>query len=217
MAITTRPLARAAGALAVIAATGCSSATPAAAAQDAPPPPAARADSSPRPYPHTAADVAFMSGMIVHHQQAVVIAGWAPSHGASPAVQRLCERIVVGQRDEIGILTRWLTDRGEPVPVVDSSQHAMHHAAEMPGMLTPAELAQLDGARGPAYDRLFLTLMIAHHRGALVMVDRLFGAQGAGQDQTVFRIASDVHTDQSTEIGRMQQMLASLPPEGQGP
>ena len=206
MPITTRPLARAAAALAVLAATACSGATREAAAQDVP-----------RPYPHTAADVAFMSGMIVHHQQAVVIAGWAPSHGASPAVQRLCERIVVGQQDEIAILTRWLAERGEQVPDADSSDHAMHHAPDMPGMLTPAQLAQLDSARGPGFDRLFLTLMIVHHRGALIMVDRLFGAQAAGQDQTVFRIASDVHADQSTEIRRMQQMLASLPPEGQGP
>jgi uncharacterized protein (DUF305 family) len=194
--------------LAVLAATACSGAIHEAAAQGAAPP--ARR-------PHTAADVAFISGMIVHHAQAVVIAGWAPSHGASPAVQRLCERIVVGQEDEIAILRRWLVDRDEPVPAADSSDHGMHHPPDMPGMLTPEELAQLDSARGPAFDRLFLTLMIAHHRGALVMVDRLFGAQGAGQDQTVFRIASDVHTDQSTEIHRMQQMLAALPPEGQGP
>jgi uncharacterized protein (DUF305 family) len=199
---------RAAAALAVLAATACSGATHEAAAQDVAPP--ARR-------PHTAADVSFMSGMIVHHTQAVVIAGWAPSHGASPAVQRLCERIVVGQQDEIAILRRWLVDRGEPVPTADSSDHAMHHPPDMPGMLSPEELAQLDSARGPAFDRLFLTLMIAHHRGALVMVDGLLAAQGAGQDETVFRIASDVHADQSTEIRRMQQMLAALPPEGQGP
>ena len=203
MPTTKRPLARAAAALALfLALTACSSAARPAAAQ-------AEAGR----HPHTAADVAFMSGMIVHHAQAVVIAGWAPSHEASPSLRRLCERILVGQQDEIAILTRWLTDRGEPAPDPAHDDHAMH----MPGMLTDEQLAQLDGARGPAFDRLFLTLMIAHHRGALVMVDRLFGTQGAGQDQTVFRIASDVHADQSTEIHRMQQMLASLPPEGQGP
>ena len=207
--------ARAAAVLAVLAATACSLATPQVVAQDVPPPAPARADSG--PHPHTAADVAFMSGMIVHHAQAVRIAGWAPTHEASAELRRLCERIVVGQQDEIAILTRWLAERGEPVPDADSSDHAMHHAPDMPGMLTPAQLAQLDSARGPGFDRLFLTLMIVHHRGALIMVDRLFGAQGAGQDQTVFRIASDVHADQSTEIRRMQQMLASLPPEGQGP
>lgn len=201
--MTIRPLARAAAALALfLALTACSSAARPAAAQ-------AEAGR----HPHTAADVAFMSGMIVHHQQAVVIAGWAPGHGASPAVQRLCERIVVGQQDEIAILRQWLEDRGEPVPDPAHAGHAM----PMPGMLTEEQLAQLDGTRGPAFDRLFLTLMIAHHRGALVMVDQLRGSHGAGQDQTVFRIASDVHADQSTEIRRMQQMIASLPPEGQGP
>ena len=198
-----RPLARAAAALALfLAVTACSSAARPAAAQ-------AEAGR----HPHTTADVAFMSGMIVHHAQAVRIAAWAPTHGASPAVQRLCERIVVGQEDEIAILTRWLVERGEPVPDPTHAGHAM----SMPGMLTGEQLAQLDGARGPAFDRLFLTLMIAHHRGALVMVDQLRGSYGAGQDQTVFRIASDVHADQSTEIRRMQQIIASLPPEGQGP
>jgi uncharacterized protein (DUF305 family) len=215
MSIMDRRVARAAGALAVSAAMVCAGAPQRAAAQDAPLPIPARADSGRRPY--TAADVTFMSGMIVHHAQAVAIGGWAPTHGASPAVQRLCERIVVGQEDEIAILRRWLVDRGEPVPGADSSAHTMHHATDMPGMLSPDELAQLDGARGAAFDRLFLTLMIRHHQGALVMVERLLGAQGAGQDQTVFRIASDVHADQSTEIHRMQQMLAALPPEGQGP
>ena len=199
----THSLARAAAALALfLALTACSSAARPAAAQ-------AEAGR----HPHTAADVAFMSGMIVHHAQAVRIAAWAPTHGASAAVQRLCERIVVGQEDEIAILTRWLVERGEPVPDPAHAGHAM----PMPGMLTGEQLAQLDGARGPAFDRLFLTLMIAHHRGALVMVDQLRGSHGAGQDQTVFRIASDVHADQSTEIRRMQQMLAALPPEGQGP
>ena len=204
--MTKRLLARATGALAIIAVAACAGATRPAAAQ---------AEAGRHAY--TAADVAFMSGMIVHHAQAVVIAGWAPTHGASPAVQRLCERIVVGQEDEIAMLRRWLADRGEPLPGDDSAHHTMEHATDMPGMLSPDDLAQLDRARGPAFDRLFLALMIRHHRGALVMVDRLLGAQGAGQDQTVFRIASDVHADQSTEIHRMEQMLAALPPEGQGP
>jgi uncharacterized protein (DUF305 family) len=81
----------------------------------------------------------------------------------------------------------------------------------MPGMLTPAELAQLDRARGPEFDRFFLTFMIRHHEGALTMVDELFGSHGAGQDEVVFRFASDVYADQSTEIERMQKMLAQSP------
>ena len=163
---------------------------------------------------HTAADVEFMVNMIGHHAQAVRIAGWAPGHGASPAVLRLAERIVVGQQDEIAIMEQWLRARGETVPARDSSHQmpGMDHSAHMPGMLTSAQLATLDQARGAAFDRLFLTLMIQHHEGAVTMVDQLFASQGAGEDDTVFRLASDVQADQITEIRRMQQMLEQLPP-----
>lgn len=201
--------ARTTGALAVIAIAACAGAMRGV-AQHAPP-------SAPgRRLPHSPADVAFMTGMIHHHAQAVLIAGWAPTHGASPALLRLCERIVVGQQDEIALMQRWLEDRGEPAPGVDSAHHD-HHPAEMPGMLSPEQLARLDGASGPEFDRLFLTFMIQHHQGALVMVDRLFGTNGAAQDEVVFRMASDVYADQSTEIERMQRMIAALPPQGENP
>lgn len=161
-----------------------------------------------------------MSGMIHHHAQALVMAGWAPTHGASPSLLALCERIVVGQGDEIALIQRWLRDRHEPVPQMDSTHHmmgGMDHAMMMPGMLTAEQLARLDGAKGPAFDRLFLTSMIEHHKGALTMVDQLFASQGAGEEEGVFRFASDVYADQSTEIDRMQRMLFALPPEGQSP
>jgi len=170
---------------------------------------------APPPPSPNAADAAFMSAMIRHHAQAVVIAGWAPSHEASAALQRLCERIVVGQQDEIALMSRWLEDHDQPVPEVDHAHHAMGGGAapQMPGMLTSAQLARLDSSRGLAFDRLFLTLMIEHHRGALTMVDQLFASDGGARDEAVFRLASDVHADQSTEIRRMQLMLATLPPE----
>ncbi len=169
------------------------------------------------PDPHTPADTHFMTGMIPHHAQAVLIAGWAPSHGASDAVQRLCERIVVAQRDEIASMQAWLRDRGEPVPAADATHMTMvmdgvEHAMLMPGMLTDEELAQLDRARGTEFDRLFLTYMIRHHEGALTMVDQLMASPGAAQDDVVFKFVSDVFADQSTEIDRMQKMLAALPP-----
>ena len=170
----------------------------------------AAADSARRDY--TAADVHFMSGMIYHHAQAVLIAGWAPTHGASPSLRALCERIVVGQGDEIVLMQRWLRDRHENVPDPSASHDAMpgmDHAVMMPGMLTADQLAQLDGARGPEFDRLFLTFMIQHHKGAITMVNELFG-QGAGEQERVFRFASDVFADQTTEIARMQKMLATL-------
>ena len=160
-------------------------------------------------YPYTAADVEFMSGMIAHHAQAVLIAKWAPSHGASPALQRLCERIVVGQSDEIDLMQTWLRDRGEKLPATDA--HQGHHGMLMPGMLTPEQMSQLDRARGVEFDRLFLTGMIQHHEGAIVMVDKLFASPGAGQDEVVFRFASDVYADQTTEIEHMKKMLAGLP------
>lgn len=165
---------------------------------------------------YTAADVGFMSGMIHHHAQAVLMAGWAPSHGANAAIRAMCERIVVGQRDEIAIMQRWLRDRHETVPDGDVSHDmmpgmTMDSTTMMPGMLNADQLAQLDKARGPEFDRLFLTYMIQHHQGAIVMVDKLFGSQGAGEEEIVFRLASDVYADQTTEIDRMQKMLAVLP------
>ena len=160
--------------------------------------------------PYTAADVQFMTGMIRHHAQAVLIAGWAPSHGASASLRILCERIVVGQRDEIAVMQRWLNERHEPIPPADMAGHSMpgmDHSPLMPGMLTAEQLAQLDGARGVEFDRLFLTLMIQHHLGAITMVQQLLHTQGAAQDGQVFRFANDVFTDQTTEIDRMQRML----------
>ena len=86
----------------------------------------------------------------------------------------------------------------------------VEHVMRMPGMLTDAQLHELDQARGASFDRLFLTFMIQHHRGAVTMVETLFGTYGAGQDETVFKFASDVNVDQSTEIDRMERMLAAL-------
>jgi uncharacterized protein (DUF305 family) len=171
------------------------------------------AQSTPRPatrYPHTQADASFMSDMITHHSQALLIAGWAPTRGAGPSVQRLAERIVSGQQDEIATMKQWLQDRGLPVPEGHHSAHSHH----MPGMLTEAQLQQLDAARGPEFDRLFLTFMIQHHRGAVAMVKELFGTPGAAQDETVFKFANDVQVDQSTEIARMERLLGA-PPSGQ--
>ena len=175
----------------------------------------ARADSA--RYPYTAADVHFMTAMIGHHAQAILIAGWAPSHGASRSVQILCERIINEQGDEIRTMQQWLRDRRQPVPDAHTmgmkmSMGGMEHVMLMPGMLTDAQLAELDSARGTTFDRLFLTDMIQHHRGAVSMVKDLFSTEGAGQDETVFKFASDVNVDQTTEIARMEKMLAALPP-----
>ncbi|MDH5283555.1 MAG: DUF305 domain-containing protein [Gemmatimonadota bacterium] len=161
----------------------------------------------------TPADVQFISGMIPHHAQAVLIAGWAPTHGASPAILRLCERVVVGQRDEIAVMQQWLRDQGEPVPPGEATHDTMpgmDHSAHMPGMLTAEQLTRLNNATGAEFDRLFLTLMIQHHQGAVTMVQQLINSPGAAQDNQVFKLASDIHVDQTTEIARMQGMLLEL-------
>ena len=164
---------------------------------------------------YTAADIHFMDGMISHHAQALVMAGWAASHGASPSVLTLAARITNAQQDEIAGMQKWLRDRHQPVP--EANPHGMvmrmdgmEHAMLMPGMLTESQLKQLDEARGKEFDRLFLTFMIQHHRGAVTMVKDLFETYGAAQDITVFKLASDISADQTTEIERMQKMLASM-------
>ena len=162
--------------------------------------------------PYSQGDIDFMAGMIPHHAQAVLIAGWAASHGARPDIRVLCERMVVAQRDEIEFMRNWLRDRGQAVPAADATHHRMkmngvEHDMLMPGMLTPEELVHLDQARGTEWDRLFLTFMIRHHEGARVMVRQLFESPGAGQDADIFAFASDVEADQQMEIGRMRGML----------
>jgi uncharacterized protein (DUF305 family) len=155
------------------------------------------------------ADVEFLQGMIHHHAQAILMAGWAPSHDASPAIKQLCARIVVAQRDEIGFMQRWLREHKQDVPDGDVS-HFMMPGMEsmlMPGMLTAKELIALNESRGKDFDRKFLEGMIKHHQGAITMVDKLFSSQGATQDDFVFKFASDVNADQSAEIERMQRML----------
>jgi uncharacterized protein (DUF305 family) len=163
---------------------------------------------------YTAADINFMSGMIAHHAQALVMAGWAASHGASPSVRTLADRIINAQKDEIAGMQRWLRDRHQPVPEPNPqgmmmNMNGMQHTMLMPGMLTDEQLKQLDDARGKDFDRLFLTFMIQHHQGAVTMVNDLFATNGAAQDITVYKLASDVSADQTTEIERMQKMLAS--------
>jgi uncharacterized protein (DUF305 family) len=184
----------------------------------------ARADSG-RPR-FTEADVKFMQGMIHHHAQAILIAKWSPTHGASDAVQRLSERIVVAQRDEIEMMRTWLRERKLEVPNADTLGTAQAHAqmghampgmakpVMMPGMLTPQQVARLDSARGRQFDRLFLQYMIQHHQGAIEMVKELFASPGAAYDGVIHRFAADVEADQGAEIERMSIMLAAIPGSG---
>jgi uncharacterized protein (DUF305 family) len=186
--------------------------------------PAAAQDTTDRPpvfpqsYPVTAADVHFISGMIGHHAQALIMAGWAPTHGASATVRTLCERIINAQTDEIALMERWLHDRHQPAvdPKAGPMKMMMNGVEQtmlMPGMLTEEQMKSLDAARGNAFDHLFLRLMIQHHRGAVAMVTELFASPGAGQDEGIFKMANDIQADQTTEINRMTTMLLTMPGE----
>lgn len=161
----------------------------------------ARTDSARRNF--TPADVRFMTGMIGHHRQALEMAALAQSHGAAPTILTLAARIINAQNDEIATLQQWLSDRGLPLPEPEAHVH-------MPGMLTPAHMRELEAARGPGFDRLFLQFMIQHHQGAVTMVHDLFGTNGAAQNEVVFKLASDIQVDQITEITRMELMLQEM-------
>jgi uncharacterized protein (DUF305 family) len=194
--------------LAVVTGTACSSATAGSGSTTASPP------SMQAPQLVNGGDVEFMTGMIPHHAQAILISKWAPTHGASAELQRMCERIIVSQSQEIGIIQGWLRERGKPVPAADATHHrmtmgGMTHDMLMPGMLSPEELAKLDAARGNDFDKLFLEYMIKHHNGAVSMVDELIKKNGGGVDELVFKMAGDIYADQTTEVDRMQKMLAA--------
>ena len=199
----------AAGLCAALLAAGCASAPPRASGTSTQPIP----DSH---FRYTDADVDFMSGMIPHHAQAIIMAGWCGSHGARQDLAILCERMVVGQRDEIALMQQWLRDRGLPVPEATSTRHrhrmpnGVVHDMLMPGMLTDEEMAALNRARGTEFDRLFLLGMIKHHQGAIDMVDVLLKSHGAAQDETVFKFANDVQVDQEIEINVMKDLLEQL-------
>jgi uncharacterized protein (DUF305 family) len=173
----------------------------------------ARADSVRRPY--TKADIDFVSGMIHHHAQAIYMSKMAPTHGAAPSVRTLCARIINAQQDEIRLMQQWLADRRQPVPDpnpfgMPMNMGGMQHDMLMPGMLSREQLVQLDSARGPAFDLTFLRFMVQHHAGAVGMVKTLFASTGAGQDETIFKVATDINVDQATEIARMNKMLLAI-------
>ena len=157
---------------------------------------------------HVEADVRFMQGMTYHHAQALEMTGLLSVRTESDDMRLLAQRIDISQTDEMVMMARWLEARGEDTPGVDEDEaFSLHDDQLMPGMLTGRQMAQLAGATGETFDRLFLEFMIVHHEGALAMVERLFATSGAGQEAGIFRFASDVDADQIVEIGRMRTML----------
>jgi len=161
--------------------------------------------------PRSRADVSFMQGMIMHHSQAVEMTALIASHTDNKDLRSLGARISSSQSDEIKFMQRWLAARGEPISMSMSGMSdrdmQRHPAALMPGMLTPEQMDALQKAKGAGFDRLFLTGMIQHHNGALIMVKDLFDTAGAGQDADIFNFATDADNTQRAEIRIMQTML----------
>ena len=166
----------------------------------------------------SAADVSFMQGMIMHHSQAVEMVDLLRTRGKSPALMALGEKITLSQSDEIKYMKQWLTDRGQATTMNHSTMMDMSNPKGsehkdgmgdmlMPGMLTPEQMTALARAKGAEFDHLFLTGMIQHHTGALIMVDDLFKIPGAGQDPVLFDFATDIDNTQTAEIKIMRGML----------
>ena len=175
-------------------------------------PPSTRATLPPR----SSADVQFMQGMIMHHAQAVEMTALMESHTQNKDLRLLGARISHSQSEEIRFMKRWLEARGVPtslaipeMPDMDMSNQPML----MPGMLTPKQMEALKKAKGEEFDHLFLTGMIQHHNGALIMVKDLFDTAGAGQDAEIFNFTTDVDSGQRAEIRIMQIMLGGRPLE----
>ncbi len=164
---------------------------------------------------HGAADTAFMQDMIVHHRQALAMAALVDDRTRRDDLPRLAERITVAQEAEIDLMEAWLADRGEEAPDEEAGTHEGDDAADhqdhdaMPGMATAAQLDRLEAAEGTAFDRLFLDLMIAHHQGAVTMVEELYAA-GGGIEPAADQVARDAEADQNIEIRRMQELRDSL-------
>jgi uncharacterized protein (DUF305 family) len=162
----------------------------------------------PRP---SRADVEFMQGMIMHHGQAVEMTALIPSHTDNSHVRALGARIGRSQADEMQFMKRWLAAHGEPESMAMPGMPEMDMGGApmplMPGMLSAAQMKALRRAHGAEFDRLFLTGMIQHHGGALVMVQQLFDTPGAGQDAELFDFATDADNSQRAEIRIMQDML----------
>ena len=152
------------------------------------------------------ADVSFMQGMIVHHQQAVDMAKLVRQRTNNEAVLKTADRIEAGQKDEMDFMRTWLEDRN-----LDVAMQGMGHAHHtMKGMASPEQMRELAAANGTAFDRLFLELMVAHHLGAVDMVDELRGVSGSAYDPVMYKFTNDVVSDQRSEIDRMNATLATL-------
>lgn len=168
--------------------------------------PGAEAAERRTPVPVSPADVEFVAAMVPHHEQALELAALAPGRAVDPGVLAIADRISAVQGAEIAMMRSWLDGRDDALGGGHGGGHGAGHEGELhPGMATPEQVAALGAATGPAFDRMFLDLMIAHHEGALVMADAV---RAGGTDVLVSQMADDVTVTQSAEIGRMRDLLA---------
>ena len=165
------------------------------------------------------ADVKFLQGMIVHHEQAILMSSMVGKRTNNPTIVDLADRIDASQEDEISFMEGWLEDRGENIP--GENEHSMmdHHGMghhdmsmhlDMVGMASPKQLKELENSKSTDFDRLFLQLMIAHHDGALEMVKDLKKFSGAAYDPILNEFVSDLVNDQGVEIERMNTIAVGL-------
>ncbi|MBT8445457.1 MAG: DUF305 domain-containing protein, partial [Gammaproteobacteria bacterium] len=158
---------------------------------------------------YSPADAQFMRDMIPHHHQALQMAELVADRTNRKELIDVAGRIDASQGDEIEFMQQWLRERGEPVPD-PTAHHAMHTHHTMAGMATPEQMAELAASKGTDFDRLFLQLMITHHKGAVTMVEDLLEQPGAAYDPVLFEFTNDVTNDQETEIERMNALLVGI-------
>ncbi|MFE4412105.1 DUF305 domain-containing protein [Streptomyces sp. NPDC056821] len=152
---------------------------------------------------HNDADVSFAQGMIPHHQQAVLMARTAATRASSAEVKDLASRIEKAQDPEIETMSGWLESWGAKVPsAMPGVDHSGH--GDMPGMMDGQDMNKLAKASGADFDRMFLTMMVEHHEGAVEMATT---EKANGRYAPAKKTADDIITAQNAEIEEMNKLL----------
>ncbi|MBO4208481.1 DUF305 domain-containing protein [Micromonospora echinofusca] len=168
---------------------------------------ASTADTPTGPARFNGPDVMFAQMMIPHHRQAVEMSTLAETRATDPEVKQLAAQIKAAQQPEIDKMTGWLTAWGRPTAMPGTSNGPGMHHGGMPGMMTDAEMTDLAAASGTDFDRRFLTMMVAHHKGALTMArDEI----SSGDNAEAKALAQAILTSQQAEIDTMNRILARL-------
>ena len=196
-------------AAALMLAAGCGSPQATSPTSQAPAAPAP-ASSQPAEAGHNDADIAFAQQMIPHHAQAIAMAEMATTHATSPKVRELADNIKQAQQPEIDQMTGWLQTWGAEVPSTNPNDMGdMDHASggAMPGMMSPEQMNQMNQAGGAQFDRMFLEMMIEHHKGAIEMAQTELND---GEYSEAKQLAQKIITDQQAEITQMQTLLQEV-------